>query len=477
MAKLNGGTLFSVIDLKDAYLQMRVHPESQKYLVIATHRGYFRYKRLPFGLSFAPALFQRTMEQVLAGVEGVAVYIDDIIVTGCDEQQHMERLHIVLSRLKAAGVQTRTSKCKFICKSVTYLGHRIDADGINPTEERIEAIKKMPMPSNVHELRSFLGAVNYYSKFVPGLQTLCVPLLRLTRKGAPWTWKSEDAHLVTLLKRILSSSDTLVHYDDKLPLILATDACETGVGAVLSHLFPSGEERPIAFASRTLTDAEKKYATIDKEALAIVFGVTKFSQYLFGRRFVLKTDHKPLERIFGEKREVPKMATNRLTRWALILSAYTYEVHYVPAKENAPADALSRLAIQVDKVSNHEKQPSGQLLNLRLQNLPVTKKELKRELIRDEELSKVIAYMERGWPEKPRLPTELACSHHMVLTNHSGSTSPGLLRTVLWPHQLDGILLRCSAGRPALHLPTISIRLSRNAYLHCTTPRSHAHLI
>ncbi|KFD51229.1 hypothetical protein M513_07829 [Trichuris suis] len=126
MAKLNGGTLFSVIDLKDAYLQMRVHRESQKYLVIATHRGYFRYKRLPFGLSFAPALFQRAMVQILAGVEGVAVYIDDIIVTGCDEQQHMKRLHMVLSGLKKAGVRTRTSKCKFLCKSVTYLGQDIE---------------------------------------------------------------------------------------------------------------------------------------------------------------------------------------------------------------------------------------------------------------------------------------------------------------------------------------------------------------
>ncbi|KFD63932.1 hypothetical protein M514_23923 [Trichuris suis] len=197
MAKLNGGTLFSVIDLKGAYLQMRVHPESQKYLMIATHRGYFRYKRLPFGLSFAPALFQRAMVQILAGVEGVAVYIDDIIVTGCDEQQHMKRPHMVLSRLKKAGMRTRTSKCKFLCKSVTYLGHRIIAHGIHPTEERIEAIKKMPMPSNVHELRSFLGAVNYYASFVPGLQTLCVPLLRLTRKGAPWTWKSDETHSVT----------------------------------------------------------------------------------------------------------------------------------------------------------------------------------------------------------------------------------------------------------------------------------------
>uniref|UniRef100_A0A5S6Q0K3 RNA-directed DNA polymerase n=1 Tax=Trichuris muris TaxID=70415 RepID=A0A5S6Q0K3_TRIMR len=289
VTKLNGGTLFSVIDLKDAYLQMKVHPDSKKYLVIATHRGYFCHKRLPFGLSFAPALFQRTVEQILAGIEGVAVYIDDIIITGCNEHQHMERLHMALQRLQKAGVPT--------------------------------------------------------------------------------------------------------------------DASETGIGAVLSHLYPSEEERPVAFASRTLTDTEKRYATIDKEALAIVFGVTKFSQYLFGRRFTMKTDHKPLERIFGEKREVPKMATNRLRRWAL--SAYNYEVRYVPAKENSPADVLSRLPVQAGKVSNSERQPSGQLLNLRLTTLPVTRKELKSESCRDERLAKAITFMEKGWPERARLPDEL----------------------------------------------------------------------
>uniref|UniRef100_A0A5S6QT12 RNA-directed DNA polymerase n=1 Tax=Trichuris muris TaxID=70415 RepID=A0A5S6QT12_TRIMR len=242
IAKLNGGTLFSVIDLKDAYLQMRVHPDSRKYLVIATHRGYFRYKRLPFGLSFAPALFQKTMEQILAGIDGVAIYIDDIIITGCNVQQHMDRLHTVLKRLRKAGVHTCASKCKFMCKSVTYLGHRIDQEGIHPTQERIEAIRQMPMPSNVQELRSFLGAVNYYAKFVPGLQQHCVPLYRLTKSGIPWAWGTEETRLVERLKRMLTSSETLVHYDEKRPLILATDACEIGVGAVLSNLFPSGGE-------------------------------------------------------------------------------------------------------------------------------------------------------------------------------------------------------------------------------------------
>uniref|UniRef100_A0A5S6Q9J0 RNA-directed DNA polymerase n=1 Tax=Trichuris muris TaxID=70415 RepID=A0A5S6Q9J0_TRIMR len=346
ITRLNGGTLFSVIDLKDAYLQMMVRADSRKYLVIATRRGYFRYKLLPFGLSFAPALFQKTMEKILAGIDGEAVYIDDIIITGCNEHQHMDRLHAVLRQLRKAGVHTCATKCKFMCKSVTYLGHRIDQEGIHPTQERVEAIKQTPMPSNVHELRSFLGAVNYYAKFVTGLQQHCVPLYRLTKSGMPWSWGSKETQLVERLKRILTSSETLVHYDDKRPLVLATDACEVRVGAVLSHLFPCGEERPIAFASRALTETEKRYSTIDKEALAIIFGVTKFSQYLFGRRFTLETDHKPLERIFGEKREVPKIATNRLTRWALILSAYNYEVRYVPAKENAPADALSRLPVK-----------------------------------------------------------------------------------------------------------------------------------
>ncbi|KFD59941.1 hypothetical protein M514_07281 [Trichuris suis] len=377
---------------------MEVAPASRKYLVIATHKGYYRFKRLPFGVSFAPALFQKTMEQFLAGLEGVAVYIDDIIVSGANREEHMERLHAVFLRLRHAGVRVHAEKCRFLQFSVNYLGHRIDANGVHPTGERIEAIKNMPVPKNTQELRSFLGVVNYYARFIPRLQPLCAPLYELIKTGSKWSWGKQHKQLFDQLRRCLSSSDTLVHYDENLPLVLYTDACDCGLGAVLRRTFNAGTEKPIAFASRLLTDVEKRYSKVDKEALGIVFGVTKFAQYLYGRRFTLKTDHKPLERILGDHRELPIVATNRLSRWALILGTYEYTVEYVAGNRNAPADALSRLAVHSVDVTPTELQRSGQLLNIRLADLPVTKQQLRQHSLKDAQISDVIKYLERGWP-------------------------------------------------------------------------------
>uniref|UniRef100_A0A5S6Q936 RNA-directed DNA polymerase n=1 Tax=Trichuris muris TaxID=70415 RepID=A0A5S6Q936_TRIMR len=272
------------------------------------------------------------MEQILTGLDGVAVYIDDIIVTGTDCNEHMERVR----------------------------------------------------------------------------EPLCAPLYDFLKAGSQWSWNRQHTQLFNQLKRQLSSSDTLVHYDENLPIVLSTDACDRGLGAVLSHRFQSGVEKPIAFASRLLTDVERRYSTIDKEALAIVFGVTKFAQYLYGRQFTLRTDHKPLERIFGSHREFPKVATNRLTRWELILGTYNYTVKYTPADRNAPADALSRLPIVGVTASPREMQSSGQLMALRLADLPVTRQELQPQSRKDPTLRAVSNYLENGWPRlKREIPEQI----------------------------------------------------------------------
>nr|XP_022906799.1 uncharacterized protein K02A2.6-like [Onthophagus taurus] len=164
-AKLSGGRYFSTIDFKDAYFQLTVHPDSRNYLVIITHKGYYRYKRLPFGVSFAPALFQRTMDAILSGIDGVVCYLDDILISTPDLNQHSQRLHQVLQRLQNAGIRTQKSKCHLFKNNVTFLGHRIDEKGLHPTQEKLEAIKQMAAPTNTTELRSFLGAISYYMNF------------------------------------------------------------------------------------------------------------------------------------------------------------------------------------------------------------------------------------------------------------------------------------------------------------------------
>ena len=266
------------------------------------------------------------------------------------------------------------------------------------------AIKQMPAPSNVKELRSFLGAINYYSRFLPNLQSLCTPLHQLTKNATRWVWSKESDRVFQHLKQLLSSKDTLVHYDEALPLVLMTDASDNGVGAVLLYRLSDGVEKPVAFASRTLMDREKRYSVIDKEALAIIFGVTKFYQYLYGRRFILQTDHKPLERILGAHQEIPKMAANRLQRWAITLSAYDYDLEYIKGKHNLLADPLSRLPLRTTNISTTEQAGySGALLNIRIGDLPISKKELQRLTRQDPLLSRVILYMERGWPNDRKL--------------------------------------------------------------------------
>ena len=203
---------------------------------------------------------------------------------------------------------------------------------------------EVPPPTNVSQLKSFLGMLNYYGKFLPNLSTHLASLYTLLQKQSPWSWSKPQEEAFKKAKSLLTSSCLLTHYNPAKPLILACDASPYGLGAVLSH--PEGQdELPIAFASRSLAPAEKNYSQIDKEALAIVFGVKHFHQYLFGRSFTIKSDHKPLQYLLGEKKGIPSMASARVQRWALTLSAYDYKVQYVPGKEHANADLLSRLPL------------------------------------------------------------------------------------------------------------------------------------
>ena len=262
--KLNGGTKFTKLDLADAYLQIRLDENSKQLVVLNTHQGLYCYKRMPSGLSCAPAKFQRIIEQTVADIPGVACYLDDIIITGKTEKDHMVNLQKTLKRLKDSGFRLRKSKCAFLQTSVAYLGHIINKDGIRPQIDKVEAIQNMPMPNDQKELRSFLGMINYYDRFLPGLATKCACLNDLLHKDKKWHWTEEHSEAVEAVKETLLSVDTLTHYDPKLPLTLACDASPVGVGAVLSHIFPSGKEKPIAYASRKLTKSEKNYAQIQR---------------------------------------------------------------------------------------------------------------------------------------------------------------------------------------------------------------------
>ena len=275
-AALSRGVKFSKIDLTHAYQQMTLDTDSRVYVTINTHQGLFRYTHLPFGIVSAPAIFQRTMETILQGLTNVQCYIDDILVTGTSEQEHFHNLEEVLKRLSEYGIRVKREKCAFFKDTVEYLGHLISEEGLHTAPKKVEAIQAAPAPQNIQELRSFLGLLHYYGKFIPDLASLVHPLNQLLHSGRTWTWTEECEQAFVLAKKQLTSATVLAHYNPQYPLRLAADASSYGLGAVISHVFPNGLERPIAFASRTLTTSERNYSQLEKEALSLVFAVKKF---------------------------------------------------------------------------------------------------------------------------------------------------------------------------------------------------------
>ncbi len=296
-------------------------------------------------------------------------------------------------------MRLKKEKCRFMLPEVEYLGHCISAKGLHPTDEKVRAIKSAPAPHNVSQLKSFLGLINYYAKFLPSLSTTLAPLNQLLQKNARWTWGQAQKKAFHDAKTQLTASSLLVHFDPKKELVLACDASPYGVGAVLSHRMADGEEeKPIAFASRSLSAAEKRYAQLDKEALAIVFGVKRFHQFLFGRHFEIISDHKPLQHLFGELRAVPPMASACIQRWALTLGAYDYTIVHRPGKEHANADLLSRLPLPE---SPEEVPLPGETVLLMecLQSTPATAQHIKAWTNKDRVLARVRNLVLRGWPD------------------------------------------------------------------------------
>ena len=205
LASLGPEKIFSKLDLAHAYQQVLLDEESRRYVVVNTHKGLYQYNRLPFGVSSSPSIFQRTMEGVLQGIPHVCVYLDDILIAGQSKQEHLKTLDVVLQRMKDAGLRLKLPKCSFMTDSVEYLGHHISAEGIRPTKEKVRAIVDAPEPHNVSELRSFLGLVNYYGKFLPQLSTLLAPLNELLRKEKKWKWGVEQAKAFQAAKTQLAS--------------------------------------------------------------------------------------------------------------------------------------------------------------------------------------------------------------------------------------------------------------------------------
>ena len=414
--RLNGGEKFSKLDLSHAYQQVLLDEESRDYVTINTHLGLYRYTRLPFGVAAAPAIFQHTMDQVLQGIDGMGYILDDILITGKDDAEHKRNLEATLQRLDDSDIKLKRSKCSFMQDEVEYFAFRVNRNGIHPSPKKVEAILELEDPKNKKELQSWLGIVNYYRKFVPNMSTVVQPLTHLLANDVQWVWSQDCVQTCKEVKRLLASSEVLVHYNPSKPVVLAVDASAYGLGAVISHYDTDMEfqERPIAYASRTLTSAERNYSQIEKEALAIVFGIQKFHQYLYGRRFTLWTDHKPLTLILGPKKGIPVLAASRIQRWAIQLSAYQFDIKYRSTDKNGNADTLSRFPLQTSEVvSDSVFYQEAELVNkMQVNSLPITAKCVAAATRNDKWLSRVAEFTKSGWPQGT-LDSELLPYHRI----------------------------------------------------------------
>ena len=405
--KLSGGYGFSKIDLADAFNQIMLGPESQKHLALSTHRGVLLQLRLPFGISSAPAHFQEIMDQLTSDLKGVAVYIDDILVSGVSAAEHLENLRALLQRLQDKGLRCRHEKCLFAQPSIEYLGFTLSGNGV-AKGSRVDAIQLMPAPTDVSSLCSFLGSVQFYGKFLPNLATITEPLYRLTKKDVKWSWGSGEQAAFTKLKEMLTADTVLAHFDPSLPVGISCDASETGLGAVLFHRYQDGSERSIANASKTLSDTQRRYSQIQKEALAIVFALHKFHQVLYGRQFILVTDHKPLLSLFGPNKATPALAANRLARWALLLNQYTYTIEYCKTSLHGNADALSRLTSGPDNDFDGEEKEADVDIVCAIKTIdsqlnPTDPGVLSKESSRDPVTAAVMRFTREGWPPQSEM--------------------------------------------------------------------------
>ncbi|MDD9361325.1 MAG: reverse transcriptase, partial [Anaplasma sp.] len=340
LATLGQARYFSRLDAYSGFYQVKLHPESTHLTTFITPFGRFKFNRLPFGISCAPEHFQRMMHQLLEGLDGVVCHIDDILVWAKSREEHDSRLREVLCRLKEKGLTLNRDKCVFAQETVKFLGHVINKDGVTPDKDKITTIVDMPPPTNVTELKRFLGMVNFIARFIPNLAIKTGPLRELLHKDVPFSWNDPQQRAFEEVKDCLTSHPVLALYCPTKETILSADASSFGLGAVLMQRQEDKSLRAVAYASKSLTEAEKGYSQIEKEALAITWACEKFKDYLIGLKFHVETDHKPLIPLFTRK-PVDDL-TPRLQRLRLRMMRYDYTMQHVPGKDLVVADALSR---------------------------------------------------------------------------------------------------------------------------------------
>ena len=396
---MKNGVMYSKIDLSEAYLQLSLHEDSRDLTTFIVPDGLFRFKRCPFGLASCPSAFQAVMSKILHDIPGVVCYLDDILVSGQSSEAHDQRLAEVLKRLGKYNVKINKDKCVFRSAKMSYLGHDVSHEGIRPSSEKVNALVNAPAPTSPTELRTVLGAFGYYSKYIPNFSTLIEPL-RVLVSEKEFVWSNAAQSAFQELKRQISSSSALAPFDLNLPVIVATDASNVGLGATLSVIDPVLGRRTVEFASKRLSDSEKKFSTTEKESLALIWACEKWRPYLIGKKFILETDHEPLRMIFSTK-GFDRMSL-RLARWAVRLMAFNFEIRYKRGSENTIPDFCSRFPVGEEQVCLVEEEEEDNLLLEAVEG--DVSAQFRSEAANCPELTMVRMYLMKNWPRKKDIP-------------------------------------------------------------------------
>ena len=426
---MNSASIFSKLDLRQGFHQVELAPESREITTFACHKGLFRYKRLMFGVSSAPEIYQRIIQHTLQGIEGCKNISDDIIVYGKDRNDHDRALKEVFERLKQSNLTLNIDKCEFYKSELRFMGHILSKEGIKIDDAKVRAIKESSEPKNAQEVRSFLGLVNYCARFIPNLATVSEPLRMLTRKSVPWKWESEQSTAFKELKDLLTSAKVMVYYKPSAESRLMVDASPYGLGAIFEQRQDNGEFRTVAYASRTLNDVERRYSQTEREALGVLWACQHFETYLYGTKFSVVTDHKPLVHMFKPKHNPPA----RIQRWLMKLQPFTFDVIYIPGPENA-ADMLSRSRIESELEHEHDTEEYIRFVMEHAVPVALTIEDIKKSSANDEVLSKVREFIQSGKWEKTRtfnpyynIRNELTVQGEVVL-KHTRIVIPQTLR-------------------------------------------------
>ena len=453
LGQLGGAKHFSKLDAISGFWQIEMDPKSSKLTTFITPYGRFKFNRLPFGITSAPEHFQRRMNQILAGMDGVVCLIDDILVYGTTQAEHDQRLMTVLRKIRDAGLTLNKDKCQFNTTSIKFLGQVVDQEGVKADPTKVQAVLELKPPTTVKELRRLLGMANQLSKFSPKLAEVTKPLRDLLSTKNQWTWGNPQEAAFNNLKQVLSSNEILALYKPTLKTIVSADASAYGLGAVLRQRQSNGDLRPVAYSSRALTATEQKYAQIEKEALASTWACERFQDYLIGLHFHLETDHKPLVPLLSSK-NIDEMPL-RIQRFRLRLMRYSYSISHVAGKDLCTADTLSRAPLSdPDPLAQQLQQDVQAYVNLIVENFPATEAKIKEIIQAQDEdavCQKIKSFCQSGWPNKSEL--ESVVKPYVIVKNELSIVRGILLRgkRIVIPSKLQmDILNRLHSGHQGI---------------------------